>query len=95
MNILPSRGYCLVSPVEPDEEVDGVFLPDRAKETQPKGVVLAVGKPGFLVSGGEYIPEFKVGDTVYHKKFTDNKIKDGAKELLLIPFQDILAKIDG
>ena len=91
--ITPSRGYCLVKSVTPDEEVDGVFLPDRAKETQPKGVVLAIGKPGFLVSGGEYIPEFKVGDTVYHKRFIDNKIKDGSTELFLIPFNDILAII--
>ena len=92
---MPMRGFCLIEPVAAEEKIDNVYLPDRAKETQPKGVVLAIGKPGFLISGGEYIPEFKVGDTVYHKRFVDNKIKDGTTELLLIPFTDILAKIDG
>ena len=95
MEIKPSRGFCLIEDLIPDEKSDNVYLPDRLQESQPKGIVLAVGLPAFLPNGAEYFPEFKAGDIVYHKKFTDNKIKDGDKELLLVPFGDVLAIING
>jgi len=93
--IRPNRGYALIQPLKAEELAEGVYLPDRLQESQPKGVVLAVGLPALLPNGAEYTPEFKAGDTVYHKKFTDNKIKDGDKELLLVPFGDVLAIING
>lgn len=95
MKIQALRGYALVEPLEVEDQMDGVYLPDRMQESQPKGKVLCVGKPAIMQSGSECVPEFKEGDIVYHKRFVDNKIKDGDRELLLIPFTDVLAIING
>ena len=92
--MIPTRGYCLIEPLEAEEKVEGIYMPDSSKENPPKGKVLKVGKPALLQSGAEFLPEFKEGDIVYHKKFVDNHIKENGKELLLIPFTDILAIIE-
>jgi chaperonin GroES len=98
--IKPTRGYALIEPLDAEEKVDGVYLPESSKETQAKGKVLAVGA-GFTerkqttmgIIEGVLAPEFNEGDIVFHKRFVDNHIKDGDKELLLVPFGDILAII--
>lgn len=103
--ITPSRGYCLIEALEADEvSAGGVYLPDGVKDMPQKGKVLAVGGLNIpdgtgipLTSLTEYerfYPPCKVGDTVIFKKFVDNKIKEDGKELLLVPFIDILATYD-
>lgn len=103
MKIRPSRGYCLIEPLEADEVSDGgVYLPDRVKDMPIKGKVLAIG--GIFLKDYEIISnlkeevlnafntdeEPKVGDIVIFKRFVDNKIKEEGKELLLVKFEDIL-----
>jgi len=92
--IKPCRGYALIEPLEAEEKVDQVYLPESSKETQAKGKVLAVGNGSYLQGTDTCLPpEIMVGDIVYHKKFVDNHIKDGDKELLLVPLGDVLAII--
>ena len=90
--IQPLRGFALVEPLEAEEQVDGVYLPDRMKDGQAKGKVLAVGSGQLTQTGEEIKVQIEEGDIVYHKRFVDNKVKVDNKELLLIPFVDILAK---
>ena len=93
-SIHPSRGYALIQPLESEDKSEGVYLPDSSKETQAKGKILAVGSGSYLTGTDTCLPpEVKVGDIVFHKRFVDNKIKDGDKELLFVPFGDILAII--
>ena len=100
-NIKPSRGYCLIEPIEADEvSAGGVLLPERIKDLPQKGKVLAVGKGKALPWADKEMglglvpvyeePEVKIGDTVIFKRFVDNRIKEDGKELLLVSFQDIL-----
>jgi co-chaperonin GroES (HSP10) len=92
--IKPLRGFCLIQPLEAEEQSEGVYLPDSSKETQAKGKILAVGSGSYLTGTDTCLPpEVMVGDIVFHKRFVDNHIKDGDKELLLVPFGDILAII--
>ena len=94
MKIFPCRGFALIEPLGAEEKVDAVYLPDSSKETQSKGKVLAVGNGSYLTGTDTCLPpEIMVGDIVFHKRFVDNKIKDGDKELLLVPFGDVLAII--
>ena len=100
--IKPARGYVLIEPLEADEvSAGGVILPDRVKDMPQKGKVLAVGEsimnPGFFSYTTDYVgPRYTgegpcaVGDTIIFKKFVDQRIKENGKELLFIPFQDII-----
>lgn len=99
--IKPARGFVLIEPLEADEvSAGGVILPDRVKDMPQKGVILAVGKVDIpertgipLISLTEYEGFYspcEVGDTVIHKRFVDNRIKEDGKEYLLVKFEDIL-----
>ena len=99
--IRPSRGYVLVEPEEADEvSAGGVILPERVKDMPQKGKVLAVGQVHItegvgipIASINEYLllnAPCKVGDRVLFKRFVDQRIKEDGKELILVPFQDIL-----
>ena len=98
MKIKPSRGYCLIEPIEADEvSAGGVLLPGRMKDMPIKGKVLAVGDvpidlARLVLEFNIPIPDkpIKVGDTVIFKRFVDNRIKEEGKELLLVKFEDIL-----
>ena len=104
--IKPVRGYVLVEPIEAEEmTAAGVYLPDRVKDLPQKGKVLAMGIGVCECIPKEFrgifqhkddcgelkVKDFKVGDTVIFKRFVDNRIKEEGKELLLVPFSDILA----
>ena len=98
--LIPSRGYCLIQPLEAEEvSAGGVYLPDRVKDAPQKGKVLAIGEDknihhDFPTPVHEcFIAKApcKVGDTVIFKRFVDNRIKEEGKELLLVKFEDILA----
>mgnify|MGYP001565313567 FL=1 len=100
--IKPAQGYVLIQPEEADEvSAGGVLLPDRVKDMPVKGKILKIG--GAPVQWYADFPNinhneirsmffpFEEGDTVIFKRFVDNRIKEEGKELLLVPFSDILA----
>lgn len=63
----------------------GIIIPETAKEKQSIGKVLALGNienPGIAV-----------GDTVLYKEYTGKEVKYEGKNLLFIPYADVLAKI--
>lgn len=93
--IKPSRGYCLIEPLEAEEvSAGGVYMPERAKDLPNRGKVLAVGEPPLeYFKYAQYLPAglpFREGDIVIYKKFVDNRVKKEGKEYLLVPFSDIL-----
>lgn len=100
MNIKPTRGWALIEPLEVEEvSSGGVYMPDRVKERPPRGKVLAVGEipihqHPYPTPVHDDSPPCKVGDIVIFKRFVDNKVKEGDKEYLLVPFEDILAIVE-
>ena len=98
MKIIPSRGYCLIEPLDKEEmSSGGVYVPERVKDLPQKGKVLAVGEVKTIYDPNRNIIQYavalpcEVGDTVIFKRFVDNRIKEDGKELLLVKFDDILA----
>lgn len=90
--IRPTRGYCLIEPLDVEEKsAGGVYMPERAQDLPTRGKILAVGLPQLLQDGQMLKTEFGIGDVVIYKKFVDNKVKREGKEYLLVPFADILA----
>ena len=68
-----------------EKTVSGIILPDSAKEKQKFGIVKAI-------SNIEK-PEIAVGDKVLYKEYSGSEVKFEEKKYLLIPYEDILAKV--
>lgn len=88
MKVQPLDERVLVEPLEQEEKVGSIVIPDTAKEKPSMGKVIAVGTDEDLKK------LIKVGDKVLFGKFAGEEIKiDGTKHLI-ISRSDILAKVE-
>lgn len=90
----PTAGYALIQPIELDKKTpSGIVLPDTHDEKSQKGKVIALGSPQVTDSGKVRKAEFKVGDTVFYKKWGGDEVKLGfsGEEYIFVKFEDILA----
>lgn len=63
----------------------GIIIPDSVKEKKNFAKVVGISKIENL--------EISVGDTVIYKEYSGNEIELDDKKYLLIPYDEILAKI--
>lgn len=63
----------------------GIIIPDSAKEKPQYASVVAIGN----IEN----PGISVGDTVFYKKFSGTEFDFEAKKYLMVPYDDLLAKI--
>lgn len=71
----------------------GIVLPDTAKDKPTRGKVISVGD-GRLSKDGKRVPlQVKVGNRVLFSSYAGDTFKIGARELLLLCEEDILAVI--
>ena len=83
MKIRPLGDRVLVEPVEEEQKVGGIYIPDAAKEKPIKGKVLAIGKK--VDKENKEIPfNVKVGDEVLLPKYGGTEVKLGDKKLQLV-----------
>lgn len=74
-----------------EKSAGGVYLPDQAKDKQPRpteGEVLAIG-PDVTWDGG--VAQFKVGDTVLFSAYAGVKAKDGDRDVAIMKRGELLA----
>ena len=88
MNVQPLDERVLVEPVEQEEKVGSIIIPDTAKEKPSMGSVIAVG------TDEELQKVIKVGDKVIYGKYAGDEIKIEGKKHLVISRSDILAKVN-
>jgi chaperonin GroES len=88
MNIQPLDERVLVEPLEVEEKVGSIIIPDTAKEKPMMGKVIAVG------TDEEVQKLLKVGDRVIFGKYAGDEIKIEGKKHLIIQRSDILAKFE-
>jgi chaperonin GroES len=88
MNVQPLDERVLVEPVEFEEKVGSIIIPDTAKEKPSVGKVVAVG------TDEELQKIIKVGDQVLFGKYAGEEIKVNGKKHLIMSRSDILAKVD-
>jgi chaperonin GroES len=87
MKVLPLDDRVLVEPIEEEERVGAIIIPETAKEKPIMGTVVAVGTD-------EDVQELiKVGDKVIFGKYAGEEVKVGGKKQLLISRSDLLAKV--
>lgn len=95
MGLRPLDDRVVVKPAESEEKTaGGIVLPDKAKEKQQRGKVLAVG-PGKLLDSGERAGlSVAIGDEVLFGKYSGSEVKVDGDELKIMRESDILAKIE-
>ena len=93
MKIRPLGDRVLVEPVEEQEKIGDIYIPDSAKEKPIKGKVLAIGKK-FDKEHKELPFDVKVGDEVLLPKYGGTEVKLGDKKLQLVREEDLLGVIE-
>ncbi len=93
MKIRPLGDRVLVEPVEEQEKIGDIYIPDSAKEKPIKGKVLAIGKK-FDKEHNELPFDVKVGDEVLLPKYGGTEVKLGDKKLQLVREEDLLGVIE-
>jgi len=88
ISIKPLADRVLVKPLEAEEKVGGIYIPDTAKEKPQKGEVVAVG-PGDT----ENKMTLKVGDKVLYGKYSGTEINFEDNDYLIMKESDVLAII--
>lgn len=88
MKVQPLDERVLVEPLEKEEKVGSIIIPDTAKEKPSMGKVVAVG------TDEELQKVIKVGDTVMFGKYAGEEIKIDGRKHLIISRSDILATIE-
>jgi chaperonin GroES len=85
----PLSDNVILEPLKEEKKKGGIILPEGAeKERSEIGKVLAVG-PGKMENGKRIALEVKKGDMVFYRKYSEHKIKDGDKELIVVKAEDI------
>ena len=92
MKIKPLGNRVLLEAVKEEKKKGGIILQDTLEKGRPEmGVVLAVG-PGKTEDNGKKIPmNVKKGDKVYFRKYSEDIIKVGNEEYLIVSEDNILA----
>jgi chaperonin GroES len=88
MKVQPLDERVLVEPMEQEEKIGSIIIPDTAKEKPSMGKVIAVG------TDEELQKLIKVGDNVIFGKFAGEEIKIAGKKHLIVSRSDILAKFE-
>ncbi len=86
MKVQPLDERVLVKPIEPEEKVGSIIIPDTAKEKPVTGEVIAVG------TDEEIKKILKAGDKVIFGKYAGEEIKIDGEKHLIVTRADILAK---
>jgi chaperonin GroES len=87
MNVQPLDERVLVEPMEMEEKVGSIIIPETAKEKPSMGKVIAVGTDEDLQI------VIKVGDQVIYGKYAGEEIKIKDKKHLIMSRSDILATV--
>lgn len=87
MKVQPLDERVLVEPLEQEEKVGAIIIPDTAKEKPSMGKVIAVG------TDEELKKIVKPGDKVLFGKYAGEEIKIEGKKHLIIKREDILATV--
>jgi chaperonin GroES len=90
MKLKPNDDRILVKPVQAEEKIGNIHIPDVAKEQPHQGEVVAVG-PGKMNDEGKFLPmRVDVGDKVVYSRYAGEKYSFQDEELLILRQGDVL-----
>lgn len=92
--IKPLNDHVVLEAIKEEKKKGGIIIPDTAdKERSEIGKVVAVGL-GKFENGKRIALDVKKGQIITFKKYSDNKLKVGNVEYMIVKEEDILAIID-
>jgi len=95
MQIRPLYDRLVIRRVENQETVmNGIIIPDTAKEKPQEGEVVAAGKGKRLEDGKIIALDVKVGDRILFGKYSGSDIKIDGEELLILREDEVLGVLE-
>ena len=92
MNIRPLHDRLVVKRIEESENVvNGIYIPDSAKEKPQQGKVFAVGAGKVKDDGTRQPLDVKDGDTILFGKYSGQEIKIDGEDYLIMREDEVLA----
>src|SRR6266705_5171391 len=95
MNIRPLYDRVVVKRIEKQETtLNGIIIPDSAKEKPQEGEVVAVGN-GKRLENGTLVPlDVKAGDRILFGKYSGSDIKLDGDEYMIMREDEVLGVLD-
>jgi chaperonin GroES len=96
MQIRPLYDRLVIRRVEQSETMmNGIIIPDTAKEKPQEGEVMAAGR-GKRLEDGSVVPlDVKVGDRILFGKYSGSDIKIDGEEYLILREDEVLGVLEG
>jgi chaperonin GroES len=95
MNIRPLHDRIVVKRIEDTENVvNGIIIPDSAKEKPQQGEVVAVGNGKKLDDGKLATLDVKPGDRILFGKYSGSEIKLDGTEYLIMREDEVLGVLE-
>jgi chaperonin GroES len=96
MQIRPLYDRLVIRRVEQSETMmNGIIIPDTAKEKPQEGEVMAAGR-GKRLEDGSVVPlDVKVGDRILFGKYSGSDIKIDGEEFLILREDEVLGVLEG
>jgi chaperonin GroES len=96
MNIRPLYDRIVVKRIEEKETtLNGIIIPDSAKEKPQEGEVMAVGRGKRLEDGKLVALDVKAGDRILFGKYSGNEIKLEGTDYIIMREDDVLGILNG
>jgi len=92
MGIKPLSDRVLLKPLEEEQRVGNIIIPDTAKEKPQRGEIVETG-PGKTLDDKRVELEVKKGDKVLYSKYAGTEVKIDNEDYLILREADILAII--
>jgi chaperonin GroES len=95
MNIRPLHDRLVVKRIEESENVvNGIYIPDSAKEKPQQGEVVAVGKGKRLEDGKVVALDVQAGDRILFGKYSGSEYKLDGVEYLIMREDEVLGVLE-
>ena len=96
MNLRPLHDRLIVERIEEGEQqVNGIIIPDSAKEKPQQGKVIAAGTGKVKDDGTRQPPDVHAGDLILFGKYSGQEIKVDGEEYIIMREDEVLGVIDG
>ncbi len=95
--IKPLEDKVVVKPIEETEKTSasGLIITSAAGEKPTEAIVIAVGPGARFADGSLMTIDLKPGDKVIYSKYSGTEIEHEHEKLIILPYRDIFAVIEG
>lgn len=95
MNVRPLYDRIVVKRIEEEEStLNGIVIPDSAREKPQQGEILAIGHGKRLKDGKLVALDVQAGDRILFAKYSGNEIKLEGIEYIIMREDDVLGILD-